>query len=106
MTEAEFRLDFENFIDILFEEYRHKLPRSQWAGILNPKSKDRTTGNLRNNAYKLTKTSKGYKLWIDDSIAFYAKYIDEPGHVTQGYWNRVMQDITDRIAERYGGILE
>lgn len=84
MTEEEFLWDFDQFIHTQFELYRKTLPY--------------LTGNLSLNAYKLEKGPKGYKVYIDLSIAPYAEYINQTGKVHEGFFeklvvNRLMNDI-------------
>lgn len=93
MTEKEFREDLEKFIGELFNLKRPLLPFD--------------TGNLRNNAYKLEKTSSGYSLWIDPSIAPYVKYLVPEGSRTKKeylHWDDVCTQIINAIIQKYSDI--
>ena len=43
------------------------------------------TGNLSMNSFKLVRTSTGWKIYIDETIAPYAKYLDSKPK-TAGWW--------------------
>jgi len=71
MTQEEFVLDLEGFLRTEYNITRSDLPSD--------------TGNLADNAYKLSKTDTGYKIYLDMNVAPYAGYLDQPGRSTAGY---------------------
>ena len=93
MSENEFLEDLEMYLNALFSNHRHWLPRK--------------TGKLQNSAYKLEKTSNGYKIYIDESISPYAQYLDDKPKIkreyTNGWFNEPIQDIINKITEHYNG---
>ena len=92
MTEAEFLLDFEQFLRTQFELYRKTLPYD--------------TGNLSLNAYNLEKTATGYKIYIDLNIAPYAEYLDNKGVHQNFFENLIVNKLLQDIQNRYGGLIE
>ena len=92
MTEKEFLADFDQFIHTQFEIYRKTLPY--------------LTGNLSLNAYKLERTPNGYKIYIDLSIAPYAEYINQPGRVHEGFFEKlVVNQLMKDIQTKYGNYI-
>lgn len=93
MTYEEFEADFENYINETFGIEKLKSPYK--------------TGNLRNNGYKLVKTDSGYKIYIDETAAPYAQYLDSKPKIKReypgGWWDEPMEDLINKIIERYGG---
>ena len=87
MTEEEWIEDFEAYLNSRYEAHRFELPYK--------------TGNLRDNSYKLVKTSSGYEIYLDLNVAPYAEYIDRPGYKTEKYWDIVADKIIDEIIEHY-----
>lgn len=61
------------------------------------------TGNLSRNAFKLERTANGYKLYVDLKIAPYAKYIDQPGYKTDGYWEKAVQLFLNILIQQFPG---
>lgn len=64
------------------------------------------TGNLAYNALKIKKTSKGYDIIIDQSIAPYASYIDKPEYKSYQYWDKAVKNFIKQINKDLGGTIE
>ena len=104
MTEEEFSLAFYAYIlDVVngirgesVESYGHR-----WI----PGRLPYDTGNLANNAFKITKTATGYKIYIDQGVAPYASEIDKGNYYTSRYWDDLCEGIIERISEDWGGSL-
>lgn len=86
------------------------------------------TGNLRNNAIKIEFVDNVCRLYVDEKIAPYMKYTNEPWdqklismgnfrkgekvtrlrtwrNPNQGWWERAVQEIAEHIAQRVKGEL-
>lgn len=72
MTEGEAVRIIEQFVNETFEEVRPFLPIK--------------TGNLRNNAYKIRRTSNGWSVIVDHRTAPYAEFLDSK-EKTNGWWD-------------------
>jgi len=111
MTKDEFYEDLFTFVLTLFNIEKQNVPRSAFAGIRNNKAKDKTTGTLRNTfSYEIQHSNGKINKIIfnlkDDGKYIYAKYIEErPDVITRGYQEKIEEDIAERIAKRYQGVL-
>jgi len=89
MDREYFEKDFDLFINNLFNENKSSLPSD--------------SGNMKNNAYKIKRTKTGWDIYIDDSVAPYAKWLEENPNKKQGFWSDYSKQIIDKIKQKYGG---
>lgn len=65
------------------------------------------TGNLSINAYKYYEEDDGddviFHVYIDNSIAPYADYINKPGYKTSGYWESTKNLLINYLNSTLGG---
>ena len=104
MNEEEFRASFDAYLKNLFSNTQMEAQASanhHWA----PGRLPYASGNLANVAFKLEKTPTGYKLYIDQNVAFYASIIDQEGYYTSRYWDILAASIIRKISDDWGGSL-
>jgi len=64
------------------------------------------TGKLSHQGFRLVSTGDGkWDLYIDTNLVPYAKYLDDPGKVSQGYWSKAMEYYIRKVADDLGGSL-
>lgn len=73
------------------------------------------TGNLANNAIRITQVGNRMAVYIDLKVAPYAVYTNEPWispywrgkkNPNENWWNNNMQAVIQKIAQEMGGTLE
>ena len=91
MTIDEFKEEFEAELYNIFGEEREKSPYK--------------TGNLRYNGIQVIKTPKGYRVWVDLSIAPYAQWLDSKPKIKrehpEGWFNEIALGIINKIISKY-----
>ena len=55
------------------------------------------TGNLRYNGVKLNNGIK-LKIYVDDAVAPYGKWINEPGYKTAGWWDKFVKTFVANLS--------
>lgn len=105
MEREEYLKYIDNAIKAVFEEERRNLPRSEFAGIRNPKAKVKRTNNLRNNSWKMKKINDlETNLELDLLIAPYAETInDRANYITYKYYDKIEEDVYKKLLRRLGG---
>lgn len=84
--------------------------------VPNPKTRGKTsTGNMANNALRYEVVGDSFHVYIDDEIAPYCYYTNEPWLSTkwngkknpnEGWWERFCQEFSRRLAKRLKGNLK
>ena len=91
MTEAEFLEEFEAELYTTFGIEREKSPYK--------------TGNLRYNGIQIMKTPRGYRIWVDLSIAPYSQFLDTKPKIQrehpEGWFNEIAMGIINKIMKKY-----
>lgn len=63
------------------------------------------TGNLAMNSFKLEETETGWKIYIDEKIAPYAKYLDSKPK-TRGWWEFEARKLANELSIDLKGIIK
>lgn len=104
------REDIENAVVVVCEQLRPT------EFIPNPLTRGKTsTGNMAFQSFQYVKTNREMLVYIDQSIAPYVHYTNEPWiaafwggrkNPNEGWWQRFVDEFTRRLTAELGGELE
>lgn len=89
MTLEEFKSEFYTELLNIVGTVRPTLPRD--------------TGRLQEELFKCDITPDGFKIWIDTTSWQYPIWINQVGYKTAGYWEIAVNEIINKIINKYGG---
>lgn len=105
-----------------FEEVKAACEEAvKWARekiVPNPNTRYKpggSTGNLAYNALQYAWEGTTFHIWIDEEIAPYMVYTNEPWisprwngkkNPNEGWWDRLYEDISKRIAQNLNGTIQ
>ena len=91
MTAEQFKEEFETELYKFFGQSKKLSPYK--------------TGNLRNNAIQIIKIPKGFRVYVDLSVAPSAQWLDNYPKVQnehpEGWFDEIATDIIKKIMEKY-----
>ena len=106
-------MELDNVVSTIMAKTREiKVPRRPDAVLKHPNAP--VTGNLKYNALRVMKSPNGVLLYVDENIAPYMPYTNEPWispkwkgakNPNENWWEKMSKDFIGDLAQELNGVL-